>query len=152
MTHQILPQKWEAVIIALSQPPFSMDQNAIYSSPASAAHEVRKAVAGLVGPPPAALVLTAADLYQLEAVPANAPQWYQDLAGFNAAPDAVTYSTLAGASGQLVHLGLFEHVLYHQARKRHARVRSVTGFIFVILDKAVSDSGANWLVPGSASS
>ena len=28
LIHQILPQKWEAVVTALSQPPFSMDQNA----------------------------------------------------------------------------------------------------------------------------
>ena len=87
-----------------------MDPNATYSSPASATHAIPQAVADLAGPPPAALVLTAADLYPLEAVQANAPQWYQDLAGVNAVPDAVTYGTLAGASGQLVHLGLFKHV------------------------------------------
>ena len=26
LVHQILPQKWEAVVTALSQPPFAMDQ------------------------------------------------------------------------------------------------------------------------------
>ena len=98
--------------MALTQPLFSLDHNAVYSSPASAAHAVRQAVAGLVGPPPAALVLTAADLYPLEAVPANVPQWYRDLAGAGAVADAVTFETLSGATGQLIHLGLFEHVFF----------------------------------------
>ena len=89
-----------------------MDQNAVYASPASAAHAIRQTVAGLVGQPPAALLLTGADLYPLEPLAANTPQWYQDLAGAGAVADAVTYSTLAGASGQLVHLGLFEHVFF----------------------------------------
>ena len=62
LLNQILPQKLEAVAVALSQPPFSMDQNAVYSSPASAVHAVRQAVARLSGPPPISLVLTAADL------------------------------------------------------------------------------------------
>ena len=103
LVNQILPQKWEAVV---------MGPTAVYSSPTSAAHAVRQAVAGLVGPPPVALVLTAADLYPLEAVPANAPQWYRDLAGAGAVADAVTFGTLTGATGQLIHLGLFEHVFF----------------------------------------
>ena len=89
-----------------------MDQNATYASPADAAHAVRQAISGLVGQPPAALVLTGADLYPLEPMAANTPQWYQELAGAGVVADAVTYSTLAGSFGQLVHLGLFEHVFF----------------------------------------
>ena len=99
-------------MIALSQPPFSMDPNAVYSSPASAVRAIRQAIAGLVGPPPAPLVLAVADLYPLETLAANAPQWYQDIAGAGVAADAVTYATLANTTGQLVHLGLFEHVFF----------------------------------------
>ena len=117
LIHQILPQKWEAVVAALSQPPFSMDPNAVYSSPASAVHAIRQAIAGLVGPPPAPLVLTVADLYPLETLAANAPQWYQDIAGAGVAADAVTYGTLANATTMQLGswctpCGLFEHVFF----------------------------------------
>ena len=91
---------------ALSQPPFSMDPNAVYSSLASAVHAIRQAIAGLVRPPPAPLVLTVAGLYPLEALAVNVPQWYQDIAGAGVAADAVTYGTLANATG------LFEHVFF----------------------------------------
>jgi hypothetical protein len=104
----VLPTKWQAIETALFLPPTAM----VYAYTADAIHAIREAVGALAAAPPAALVLTTADVFDLEPLPAGAPGWYQDLAGANAAIDAITFASLADSSNRVVHLSFFEHIFF----------------------------------------
>jgi len=110
LTTEILPQKWEAIVVRLhAEPNIALDPTRVYASPAALAAAVSELVAQLSAPLDPAYHLMAVDTYACEPVAAATAGWVIALAAPGA---ALTFVMLSKGLGFMPSLGFVLFVMF----------------------------------------